>query len=240
MEYYCITDIGLLRSKNQDSYLLINNAYGDFLAIVADGIGGGLAGEVASSKVVEYFKAIFKESGPFEDIDDIKNYLKLHINKANQLVYDLANSNLKYTGMGTTITLVLLSKFGYVVANAGDSRVYGILGEDLFHLTKDNTLVNKMLDNNEITYEEAINHPKKHYLVKAVGMFRYLDADVHQVKPMDYFLLSSDGLHSYVSEEEIISIIKKNISVKDKVIELKDLALLKGGYDNVTVILLKV
>ena len=97
-----------------------------------------------------------------------------------------------------------------------------------------------MLEKGEISYEEAINHPKKHYLVKAIGIFEHIDIDVHKVKEMDHYLVCSDGLHSYVSDAEIAAIVNDSSkNVEEKVIELKDLALLKGGYDNITIILIR-
>ena len=114
------------------------------------------------------------------------------------------------------------------------------MDHNLYHLTRDHSLVNQMLDNKEITPEEAINHPKRHYLVRAVGIFEDTKFDVHKVKDMDYFLISSDGLHGYVSEEEISKIIlDESKTIEDRVIDLKDIALMKGGYDNITVVLIK-
>ena len=240
MEYYCITDIGLIREKNQDSYLAIENRHGDLLALVADGIGGGKAGEVASSELIDYFEKHFPESGPFSGIQDAANYMIYHMDRANRHVYDLSRSNENYSGMGTTVTGVLICDCGVLSINCGDSRVYGFFDDMTAHLTRDDTLVNRMLEKGEITYEEAINHPKKHYLVKAIGIFDHIDTDVHKVREMDYYLVCSDGLHSYVSDDEIASIVNdRSKSVQDKVIELKDLALLKGGYDNITIILIR-
>ena len=240
MIYGCISDIGLVREKNQDSYLVVENKYGDFLAIVADGIGGGKAGEVASGETIKYFNEIFKESGPFEAIDDAIEFLNYHIEKVNKTVYELSLTNEDYHGMGTTLTGILINKNGNISLNVGDSRVYGFIDSKMFKLTTDHTLVNQMLEKGQINYEESLNHPKRHYLVKAIGIFDYMRGDVHKVKDMDYYLVCSDGLHGYVSDEEITELINdEDKSVDDKVIELKDTALLKGGYDNITVILIK-
>lgn len=240
MEYSCISDIGLLREKNQDSYLYIENNFGDILAIVADGIGGGKAGEVASGELVKYFNNTFKESGPFETIENAIDYMQFHLEKANNCVYELSLTENKYSGMGTTITGMLITSKGSISLNCGDSRVYGFIDKKAFKLTTDHTLINQMIENGEITYEESLNHPKRHYLVKAVGIFDKVGFDVHKVKEMDYYLICSDGLHGYVSEEEIIKIVYDDTkTIEEKVIELKDISLLKGGYDNVTVILIK-
>lgn len=239
MEYFCITDVGLVRDQNQDSYLAIENKHGDFLALVADGIGGGKAGEVASGEVIKYFEFAFKDSGPFDSIDDAMNYLEFHVASANRHVHDLSMQFADYSGMGTTLTGILITSHGTISLNCGDSRVYGFIDDMTLHLTKDHTLVNQMLEKGQITYEESINHPKKHYLVKAIGIFDKIDFDIHKVKDMDYYLICSDGLHAYVSDEEITKIVTSEETVEHKVIELRDLALLKGGYDNTTIILVK-
>lgn len=240
MDYFCITDTGLVREKNQDSYIAISNGYGDFLVLVADGIGGGKAGEVASGETIKYFNDNFKGSGPFESIEDAINYMSYHVNCANKRIYELSSRYEEYAGMGTTLTGVLLCSKGAVSINCGDSRVYGFVDDLCIHLTFDHTLVNQMLEKGQITYEESLNHPKKHYLVKAIGIFPICNADVHKVKDMDYYLVCSDGLHAYVSDEEITKIvIDKNKSVQQKTEDLKDLALLKGGFDNITIVLVK-
>lgn len=240
MDYSCISDIGLIREKNQDSYLAINNDYGDYLFTVADGIGGGRAGEVASNEIVEYFKSIFVESGPFESLRNASEFIKYHLNKVNRVVYDKSMSNNKYYGMGSTLTGIFVTKFGTLSINCGDSRVYGFIDNKIIQLTTDHTLVNQMVEKGEITYEESLNHPKKHYLVKAIGIFPKVECNVHKIKDMDYYLICSDGLHGYVDESEICQIVFDQLkSIEEKTLELKDIALLKGGYDNITVILVK-
>ena len=240
MEYSCVTDKGLVREKNQDSYIAVTNRYGDFLALVADGIGGGRAGEVASGETIKYFDDNFKESGPFETVEDAINYMSYHIGCANKHVYELSSTYPEYAGMGTTLTGVLITSKGTISINCGDSRVYGFIDDLCIHLTTDHTLVNQMLEKGQITYEESLNHPKKHYLVKAIGIFPAITADVHKVKDMDYYLVCSDGLHAYTGDDEIAKIVlEENKSVEDKTEDLKDLALLKGGFDNITVILVK-
>lgn len=240
MIYSCISDIGLIREKNQDSYLAVENKYGDFLAIVADGIGGGKAGEVASGETIKYFNEIFKESGPFDSLQQAIDFLNYHIENVNKVIYKLSLTNNNYYGMGTTITGVMITNNGSITLNVGDSRVYGFIDNKSFKLTTDHTLVNQMLEKGQITYEESLNHPKRHFLIKAIGIFEFMKGDVHKVKDMDYYLVCSDGLHGYVSDEEILTIVNDdNSSVEDKVIELKDTALLKGGYDNITVILIE-
>jgi len=240
MLYSCVSDVGLVRQKNQDSYIAIKNKYDDYLFIVADGIGGGKAGEVASGEIINYFNSNFEESGPFDSIDNAKDYLTYHLKKANRKVYDMSMSVDDCFGMGSTITGIFVTSFGVITFNCGDSRVYGISDNSIKQLTKDHTLVNQMIDNGEITYEESINHPKKHYLVKAIGIFKNISCDVNLSEDYKYYLICSDGLHGLVNQDEIRSIVlTANKDIDDKTNDLKDLALLKGGFDNVTLILVQ-
>lgn len=240
MEYACITDVGLIREKNQDSYVFTENSYGDILMLVADGIGGGNAGEVASSEAIGYFDSIFKESGPFDSREDARNFIVFHIDACNKHIHELSDKNAEYSGMGTTITGVFISSQGIFVINCGDSRVYGFSRGKLYRLTNDHTLINKWLEEGKITPQEAENHPKKHYLVKALGIFDDCKADIGETEDMECFLVCSDGLHAYVSDEEITQVlVDKDMSIDEKAAQLKDLALLKGGYDNITVVLIE-
>lgn len=241
IEYYAISEIGLKRPSNQDAYLTIANDYGDFLALVCDGIGGSKAGDVASKEVVNYFSDNFKKSGPFKDIQNIKDYLKKEINNANKKIFDLSNSDISYKGMGTTVTGILISDNNIVTFNVGDSRVYAFDNNEAIRLTVDHSLVNQLLAKGEITYEESINHPMKHYLIRAVGIFDKVDVDIFNTKKHPYYVLCSDGLCGYVSDEEMSQIIfdENLISCKDKCAKLLDLALLKGGYDNITIVVIK-
>lgn len=239
MKYASLTDVGLRREKNQDSYCCIKNKYDDFLAIVCDGIGGGKAGDVASGETVKYYINEFKKSGPFNSLDDAKKFINNSINKINDELFKLSNKYAEFKGMGTTLTGVLFTSFGTLCINIGDSRVYGFNNKKIYHLTKDHTLVNKMLDKGQISFSEAINHPKKHYLVKALGVTNKVEADINKIKDFDYLLICSDGLYNLVDENDLIHIVTtKRYVIEKKCSELIKLALVKGGYDNITVIVI--
>lgn len=237
IEYYANTDIGLHREINQDSYLTITNKNGDFLTLVCDGIGGGNAGDVASGETVKFFEKSFKKAPKFASLEESKDYLIKAINEVNKLVFDLANKHREFEGMGTTLTGILVSSFGILCINVGDSRVYGFADNKIFRLTKDHTLVNQMIDNGQITYEESLTHPQRHYLVRAIGVWKDVEADIHEVKKLDYYMICSDGLCGYVDDEKILEIMNskayRNAELKCKA--LIDTALLAGGYDNITV-----
>ena len=237
MEIYGLTDIGLIRDMNQDSYLISKNDNGDVLLLVCDGIGGAKAGEVASGETVKYFQENFPKAPVFRDLIMAREYISHHVRLANKRVYQLSRNFEEFRGMGTTLTGLLITKHGTLSINVGDSRVYGFLNHKAFRLTIDHTLVNEMLLSGQITYEESVNHPKKHYLVRAIGMWDSVEVDVHKVKDMEYYLVCSDGLHGFLSNEELLSIVyEEGKSVEEKTKELLDAALLKGGYDNITLI----
>ncbi len=214
-EVYGLTDIGLVRDMNQDGFLISENASGDILVLVCDGVGGSRAGEVASGEVIRYFHDIFPKAPAFEDLIVAREYLTHHIRQINKTVYDLSMEYPEFRGMGTTLTGFLKTSMGTLSINVGDSRVYGFLDGKSFRLTIDHTLINEMLLSGQITYEESINHPKKHYLVRWIGVGDGLQVDVHKVKDMEYYLACSDGLHGYVSNEEIVSIVyEEGLSVQ--------------------------
>lgn len=238
IDFYCISDTGLHRSCNQDSYVTCTNENGDFLALVADGIGGGRAGDVASLQTVEYVKRYFNTIA-FTSLDDAKDKIDSLLKQANKYVFDLSMSNIEYFGMGTTLTGILITSFGNLSINVGDSRTYGVVDKKLFRLTVDHTYVNQMLEKGEITYKESLTHPKRHYLTRAVGVFDSVEYDIHKVKDMDMYLLCSDGLCGYLQDNEIMNIIDslEYDTLKKKGDALIEKALKKGGFDNVTVVL---
>ncbi len=243
MKYFGVSDKGLVRNINQDSYSIITSENGDVFAVVCDGIGGAKGGDIASRMVIDYFSKHFSEHTGFMDLDDAISWLRLNITKINMQIYSLANANENYKGMGTTLSGILFSTVGKLVVNVGDSRVYSFNYEDEFkQLTEDHSLVNDMLKHNEITLEEAMNHPKRNVLTNAIGVWSSVKIDIIAYQlPTKYFLICSDGLHGYVSKEsikEVLMDINTTTSLKPRA--LLNLALKAGGYDNITIILIEV
>ncbi len=240
MKYYGLSDIGSFREKNQDSYTIITNNNGDLLSVVADGVGGSNAGEVASLKTCEFLKEEFLKAGEFKDTESLKNYLKDLIERCNYYISKEALKDFSYYGMGTTLTGIVVSSCGKVVFNVGDSRCYGIKEDTIDLLTYDDTLVNEMIRMKEITEEEALTHPKRHFLMKAIGMNSLVNPQVEEISEYDYYLCCSDGLHGYLEEDKIKEIImNKESDLETKCSNMLSLTLLKGGYDNITIVLLK-
>ena len=240
MRAYADSDKGLARESNQDSFLL--EAKDDLLlAVVCDGVGGGNHGEEASQITVNTLKEKFDDLDDFLDMVDMESWLYTNIRKANVLVYKKGSNNDEYQGMGTTLVGLLHSSFGNMVVNIGDSRAYTLDKEGNFSLlTKDHSYVQMLIDQGQISQEEAKHHEKKHMITNAIGIGEKVEPDFYELSgDVKSVLLCSDGLHDYVEEKEIVKIIKKNnLSLANKVKRLIDLANSKGGYDNITVILI--
>jgi len=235
MKFSTLTDIGLVRSTNQDSSAVLPFD-GNYLVMVCDGIGGAKAGEVASFECINYFKNRLSDGVKFTSLEEAKDFMKKEIQICNKYVSNIAHKKKEYEGMGTTLTGFLFTSFGNLCFNVGDSRCYGITNNKLNLLTKDHSLVNDMLDAGEITAEEAKHHPKRNYLTNAIGIWPTIRVDIKEIKDYDYYLACSDGLHAYCSEKEIATIFKENERITSITRKLVSLSLLKGGHDNVTVI----
>ncbi len=241
MKYYGMTDKGKIRKTNQDSYVIANNEAGDIFALVCDGIGGNLGGDVASRMAVNYFSVAFSETNGFSSAEEVKTFLRNGVKEVNEQIYSLGQKRLDLRGMGTTLCGVMLTNIGRFVVNVGDSRTYSFKKNGEFkQLTMDHTLVNDMIMHGQLTREEAKTYPKKNVLTNAVGVWETVrcDIDTH-LEDMDGLLLCSDGLTSYVPETLIRNIVLNQES--DPALRARKLvkaSLDAGGFDNVTVILI--
>jgi len=240
MKVVSVSDIGLVRKKNQDALLTLKNKHGDFLVMVCDGIGGNKAGEVASRLVIEHFEEVFDTCDKFEAKEDVFSFLNNEFNTINDKIFTLSTNVDAYEGMGTTVTGFLFTEACNVCFNVGDSRCYGLKSTKLIQLTEDDSLVNEMLKMGEITYEESLVHPKRHYLTSAIGIWKEVEVKLNTVEDMNYYLACSDGLHSYVEDKDIASTLRsKKLSLEEKSDKLLKLALAKGGYDNITLVIVE-
>ena len=237
MKCYGVTDKGLVRKQNQDSYIIATNEVNDCLALVCDGIGGANGGEIASKMAIDYFSMVFSEHKGFKDIDDAVSYLRYHIIKCNERIYKKATNELKYKGMGTTLSGILISSVGKVIINIGDSRVYGINeNKEFLQLSEDHTLVNDILKHHEITYEQALNHPKKNVLMKALGANNPIDIDIFDCDmDIESILLCSDGLTNMLEKEQIEKVLTSDLELDEKVIRLIRKCNNRGGTDNISI-----
>ncbi len=237
MEYSAKTDIGNYREKNEDFYYCDKNLF-----IVADGMGGHAAGEVASTTAVKSFAEYFFTNLEKSDKNQIEKILKSALAFANNEVYRLSTEHNEYNGMGTTFTACFLdSGRGYVI-HVGDSRLYLRTKKDFKLLTEDQTVVGEMYRNGLITYDEMFNHPLRNYLNNVLGLSAAMDSDFFEFNLYqdNIIIMCSDGLNSMLKDNEIKKIID-NYNTPDGITKhLIQSAIKKGGFDNITVITIKI
>lgn len=238
---YAKTDIGKVREMNQDDYHISNSIDEVQLYMLADGMGGYKGGEIASNQAIQsaksYIENNFKEIE--KDKDSIIQLLASSMEYANMVVYEKSKENKELEGMGTTLEIVLIYNNKAYIGHIGDSRIYRIRKSFIRKLTQDHSYVQKLVKDGEITPEQAEHHPKKNMLMKALGCNAFVEPDV-MVKGFlkdDILVMCSDGLSNLVNQEEIYNIAKEDIEQAPK--ELVNLANERGGYDNITVIVIK-
>ena len=239
MKVFAKSDIGRAREMNQDAYYASQPSDTVGLYIVADGMGGYNGGEVASTLAVTATKNFIENN--FAETEHTKESLqqlvKNAIEYANMLVYEKSKEVPELEGMGTTIEVALVHNNRVYIGHVGDSRIYRIRKEFIRKITTDHSYVQKLVKDGTISKEEAVYHPKKNMLTKALGCTSFVEPDV-TVKGFlkdDILVLTSDGLTNMVKDQEIYEIVKDNIEVAtDKLI---DKANENGGLDNITVII---
>lgn len=234
MNVICKTDKGMKRELNED-YVLTLKGSNYQLLIIADGMGGHNAGEIASklaSMTVRDY--VFNEYGNTKDKEEL---LRMAILSANDAVYSKAQENKNLTGMGTTLTSVLLTGVNVYFGHVGDSRAYIINDTGIRKITQDHSLVQELIDNGSITEGEAINHPQRNLITRAVGTEKTVNVDTgcEAIGKDDSILLCSDGLTNYITNDEIFEIVKQKKA--DAVEELINTANKRGGSDNISIIL---
>jgi serine/threonine protein phosphatase PrpC len=247
--YEALTDVGRKRKGNEDS-LYVNAEQNLF--VVADGMGGHAAGEVASRVAVDSINEfVCLTSGdeeitwPFgldETISYDGNRLKTAIRYANRKVLEATKERADYEGMATTVVAVLVDGTEANLAHVGDSRVYLVRGETIEQLTSDHSWVNEQVHSGVISADQARSHPLRNVVTRALGGKPDLQVDmtVHKLEGGDHLLLCSDGLTTMLKDDEILDIITTSAGdVKKAARELVDAANAKGGEDNITVVLLR-
>lgn len=237
MRFKYNTDIGLKRDENQDAVRCEYFGH-NVLAVVCDGMGGENSGREASTIAIEEFFQRFSE-GYREGLDDdgIRKLLISSVSAANSVIYTRAKLDFNNFGMGTTCVAAFVTDKSAFIANVGDSRAYLIVeSEGVFQITTDHNVASLLYEQGRITEEELENHPQKHMLVRAVGVEKTVQADTFILDYDDKIslMLCSDGLSGYCTDDEIYDVIR-NSDFDNVTKNLIDLALSKGGRDNVTV-----
>ncbi len=233
MKAYGRTDIGRIREVNQDAYYVPQA--GEEFAIVADGMGGHRAGEVASRIAVEEYRRWLKcAPRPNEEA------IRYAVSEANRKIYETARREPDKSGMGTTLTSLWFDANRVYLAHIGDSRAYRVRDNMIAQLSRDHSLVAEMVARGEITEEEARVHPKRHYITRAMGTQKYVAADIRRYDRIqgDIWLLCSDGLSNYVEADELLGILLGKGEWQEKLDRMVELALKRGGADNITALVI--
>ena len=237
MKAFYQTDPGKVRSHNEDSVNIVKNLNDEYLVVVADGMGGHKAGEVASSLAVNELAKRFGELSSIGTKEEAVIWLKEIIDEINVKILRYAEEHVDATGLGTTCVCSIITDDFLLFANVGDSSGYVLKNGRLYKVTRDHTLVNILLENGELTESEAKTHPQKNVLMKALGAAEEIDVDIFDVeKTLDGVLLCSDGLTNMVSVEQMEKILGDNeLDLDEQVGKMIMKANMRGGTDNITV-----
>ena len=237
MKSFYLTDTGKVRSHNEDSVTIVKNSANEMLMIVADGMGGHRAGEVASSMVVTHMGARFSELSTIGTKLDAVNWLKENVDEINSNIIKYGEENPDSSGLGTTVVMALLTKEFLIFCNIGDSSGFVLKNGVLHKITKEHTLVNFLVETGELSPEEALNHPKKNVLMKALGAADKQELDVFDVDPnVDAIMLASDGLTNMLSKDQIEKVLnEEGINEEEKLIKLIKKCNARGGTDNISI-----
>ncbi len=243
MKYYGNTHIGEVRTENQDNFQIIE--LGDAVCLtVCDGMGGVSGGRMASTLALEGYHEYLSqyaseiEFNP-EKYDALINIVKNAVENAQRKIVDKINEDSSLDGMGTTLVSAFVRDGKAFVVNVGDSRCYRLLNGEIKKVTKDHSFVQQLVDSGVLTEEEAENHPNKNCITRAVGANYDITPDIFYVEAFDQIILCSDGLTNMVSINEIKNMLLETESPQIVVETLITLARQNGGYDNITVALIK-
>lgn len=236
------TDPGLTRANNEDSVTFDAAAR---LGILADGMGGYNAGEVASSMATTFIKSELgrwlSEAGKSANGREVRRALEICVDNANRSIFNAANSNPQYSGMGTTLVVAVFLDDRVLLGHIGDSRAYCLRGGQLVQITKDHSLLQEQLDAGLITPAQAVTALHKNLVTRALGVEDtvLLDINEHRTEPGDLYLLCSDGLSDMIDDGVITSVLRSNATLPQKAIELIEKSNAAGGRDNISVVLVQ-
>jgi protein phosphatase len=242
-----ITNVGLKRGGNEDCFSK-EDSLG--LYVVADGMGGHRAGEVASQIAVDLINKSFRrwvEQEAYEDelfgfpdnsVTIQGNYLLSSIRLANRVVYEMALEHERYQGMGTTVATLFVTSSLIIAANVGDSRIYMVRDGHIERLSKDHTIVAEQVEMGVMTEEEASSAPLKHVLTRNLGSAEHVEAEIFEIEPSnnDRFILCSDGLTDLVSDREILEMAQDEDDPGNLCSQLVEKVLKRGAHDNTTLV----
>ncbi|WP_093136403.1 Stp1/IreP family PP2C-type Ser/Thr phosphatase [Salinibacillus kushneri] len=231
-----LTDTGHVRSHNEDSGGIYFNQENQMLAIVADGMGGHSAGDVASSLATTELHTRWSNTKEISSPEQAQAWLNDEIKEVNQIILQYAIDHEECKGMGTTIVAAVCTDYFITIAHIGDSRCYLSNSHGFAQVTEDHSLVNELVRTGQLSPEDAEHHPRKNVLLKALGTEERVDIDIKTIswEPKNYLVLCSDGLTNKVEDHELHQYIIEADSIEDSMKKLIDLANERGGEDNIS------
>ena len=236
MEVFSKSDVGLVRSQNQDDFRFGVISPSSVWAVVCDGMGGANGGNIASATAVDYISSkittLYKSDMTKEQIGELMAEIVM---QANSKLFQLASQDSDLAGMGTTCEFVFVKDTTVHVVHVGDSRTYAIRGGKIKQLTEDHSVVQEMVRRGELTYEEAQHHPNKNFITRALGIKTSVRLDYIEANFIygDVLLICSDGLSNHVTTGDMVKICHENRG-EDLINKLIECAKEGGGYDNIT------
>ncbi|GGJ86400.1 protein phosphatase [Lentibacillus kapialis] len=239
MKAYFQTDQGRIRPHNEDDGGVFYNQTGQLLAIIADGMGGHQAGDVASQMATSFIQNKWEQADSFQSSEASEKWLKDAFEEANLALLEHAQNNEACAGMGTTVVAAICTDEFVAVAHIGDSRCYKLTDGEFKQITEDHSLVNELVRSGELSEEDAEHHPRKNVLLKALGTEADITPDTQSTKwrSESKLLLCSDGLTNKVTDEELSSFIQEQEDVRSVGRDMIELANERGGEDNISLVI---
>ncbi len=241
-EFCTRTDPGLARENNEDSIAVDEPAR---LGVLADGMGGYNAGEIASGMATTFIKSELgrwlSQAGRHANAREVRRAMEICVDNANRSIFNAANSNPQYSGMGTTLVLGVFQDDRLMLGHIGDSRCYRLRGADFVQITKDHSLLQEQIDAGLITPEQAATSSNKNLVTRALGVEDavLLEVNEHRVEAGDIYIMCSDGLSDMVDDEGIARILGGDAALEHKAGQLIDMANANGGRDNISVLVVQ-
>jgi serine/threonine protein phosphatase PrpC len=241
-EFCTSTDPGLARENNEDSVAVDEPTR---LGILADGMGGYNAGEIASGMATTFIKSELgrwlAQAGRHANAREVRRAMEICVDNANRSIFNAANSNPQYSGMGTTLVLGVFQDGRLMLGHIGDSRCYRLRGDELTQITKDHSLLQEQMDAGLITPEQAATSSNKNLVTRALGVEDavLLEVNEHKVEPGDLFLMCSDGLSDMVDDQGIGTILGSEGPLEQRAAQLIDAANANGGRDNISILMVQ-
>lgn len=241
MKTFFQTDTGKVRQHNEDNVGVFKNDSNIVLAAVADGMGGHLAGEVASKMAINFLDAEWKNTSNFETPIEAENWLRNIVTQLNTNLFIHSEQNVDCKGMGTTLEAIICTPNFFTLAHIGDSRSYLKNSEGIKQITDDHTFVAELVKSGQISKEDAEIHPRKNVITRALGTEEAVDVDIKTLtwEEDDIILLCSDGLSNKVSIEELENKLNEELQLEQVANKLITLANDLGGEDNITLAIIK-